>query len=61
MSDRHENGEQQRPEWFKRGATFVPELGTVETVTHHRWIDMNDWRFHDHGEQHIIAEGYDVN
>lgn len=46
-----------RPEWYARDGSYVPLLGVVETVTHHYWNDVSDWRFHRHGESHIAAEG----
>lgn len=56
--DQTDENSTERPEWRERGASFVPLLGVVETVTWHYWNDVNDWRFHHHGEAHIAAEGY---
>lgn len=55
----HDDGEH-RPTWRPKEAFFVPILGVVETVKHHHWNDMGDYRFNHHGESHIAAEGYNV-
>lgn len=54
------NGEEQQPSWKAKDAFFSPLLGVVETVKHHHWNDVSDWRFYHHAESHIIAEGYNV-